>query len=125
MTSEMSAAERLLYIFGRPFARCFYRVTPPGLEQLPAGGFLLVPNHISWVDALILQLVPPADSLRHRLGILSEANLESVSARDWCIPISKRHSNAGVRAAAEKIAKVKLSVCSRKGNWNERGRYCD
>jgi acyl-[acyl-carrier-protein]-phospholipid O-acyltransferase / long-chain-fatty-acid--[acyl-carrier-protein] ligase len=54
-----STAERALYFFGRPLVRCFYRVTVSGLENLPAGGFLLVPNHISWVDALVLQLACP------------------------------------------------------------------
>src|SRR6266853_171169 len=54
-----STAERALYFFGRPLVRCFYRVSALGLENLPAGGFLLVPNHISWVDALVLQLACP------------------------------------------------------------------
>ena len=40
--------------------RTFYRVTPVGLEALPAtGGVLLLPNHISYVDAVILQLACP------------------------------------------------------------------
>ncbi len=40
--------------------RTFYRVTPVGLETLPAtGGVLLLPNHISYVDAVILQLACP------------------------------------------------------------------
>ena len=28
-------------------------------ENLPPGGFLLLPNHISWVDAIVLQLACP------------------------------------------------------------------
>ena len=40
--------------------RTFYRVTPVGMEALPAtGGVLLLPNHISYVDAVILQLACP------------------------------------------------------------------
>src|ERR1044071_6289602 len=54
-----STAERALYFFGRPLVRSFYRVTSIGLENLPSSGFLLVPNHITWVDALILQLACP------------------------------------------------------------------
>ena len=57
--APQSTAERALYLFGPLLVRCFYRVTPLGLENLPAGGFLLVPNHITWVDALILQLACP------------------------------------------------------------------
>ncbi len=55
----MSAAERALSFFGRALARCFYRVDALGLENLPQGGFLLLPNHISWVDAIVLQLACP------------------------------------------------------------------
>src|SRR5256886_12473440 len=54
-----SAAERVLYAIGRPLVRTFYRVSAVGLDNLPDGGFLLVPNHISWVDALVLQLACP------------------------------------------------------------------
>ncbi|PYL12179.1 MAG: hypothetical protein DMF48_03100, partial [Verrucomicrobia bacterium] len=54
-----SRTERALYLLGRPLVRCFYRVTALRLENLPAGGFLLVPNHITWVDALILQFACP------------------------------------------------------------------
>lgn len=40
--------------------RTFYRVTPVGLEKMPTtGGVLLLPNHISYVDAVILQLACP------------------------------------------------------------------
>ena len=55
----MSGAERALHFFGRLIVRCFYRVTPLGLENIPAGGFLLLPNHITWVDAIVLQLACP------------------------------------------------------------------
>ena len=54
--SPQSTAERVLYFFGRRLVRCFYRVTPLGLENLPVGGFLLVPNHISWIDGVLLML---------------------------------------------------------------------
>ena len=54
-----SAAERALYFFGRLLVLCFYRATALGLEHLPKGGFLLLPNHISWVDAIVLQLTCP------------------------------------------------------------------
>ena len=87
MTSEMSAAERLLYFFGRLLVRSFYRVTPLGLENLPAGGFLLVPNHISWVDALVLQLASPRP-IRYVIDqeYYSQTNFASDSARDRLHP---------------------------------------
>jgi acyl-[acyl-carrier-protein]-phospholipid O-acyltransferase/long-chain-fatty-acid--[acyl-carrier-protein] ligase len=109
--STMSAAERALYFIGRPLVRTFYRVTAFGLENLPDGGFLLVPNHISWVDALVLQLACPRpiryviDQEYYRKPIL-----HPILRALGCIPINIRHSHAAVRAAAEKVAEGEI-VC--------------
>jgi acyl-[acyl-carrier-protein]-phospholipid O-acyltransferase / long-chain-fatty-acid--[acyl-carrier-protein] ligase len=102
---SLSTAERVLYFFGRPLVRCFYRVNTLGLENLPQGGFLLLPNHISWVDALVLQLACPRpiryviDQQYYHNAIL-HPGLRALG----CIPINTRHSHPAVRAAAEKIA---------------------
>ena len=107
----MSAAERALYFFGRPLVRLFYRVTSFGLENLPAGGFLLVPNHISWVDALVLQLACPRP-IRYVIDqeYYHKPILHPILRALGCIPINARHSYAGVRTAAEKIAEGEI-VC--------------
>src|SRR5213083_1004583 len=106
-----STAERVLYFFGRPLVRCFYRVSALGLENLPAGGFLLVPNHISWVDALVLQLACPRP-IRYVIDqeYYHKPILHPVLRALGCIPINIRHSHAAVRAAAEKIADGEI-VC--------------
>ncbi|XHR29918.1 MAG: AMP-binding protein [Chthoniobacteraceae bacterium] len=39
--------------------RTVYRLHISGLETLPTGGFLLVPNHVTWVDAVVLQASTP------------------------------------------------------------------
>src|SRR5216117_100118 len=103
----MSHTERALYFFGRLLVRCFYRVTAIGLENLPAGGFLLVPNHISWVDALVLQLVCPRPI---RYVIDQEYFHKPLLRALGCIPINIRHSHQAVRAAAEKVAEGEI-VC--------------
>src|SRR5436189_906346 len=106
-----SRTERALYFFGRLLVRCFYRVTAIGLENLPTGGFLLVPNHISWVDALVLQLACPRpirfviDQEYYHRPILHPSVLAL-----GCIPINIRHSHQAVRAAAEKVAEGEI-VC--------------
>ena len=56
---KSSTFERVLRLFGLGIARLIYRVTATGVEQLPAGGFLLLPNHITWVDASALSLASP------------------------------------------------------------------
>ncbi len=100
-----SRTERALYFFGRLLVRCFYRVTPIGLQNLPEGGFLLVPNHISWVDALVLQLACPRP-IRYVIDQQYYRNpvLHPFLRALGCVPINIRHSYSAVRAAAEKIA---------------------
>src|SRR5438270_1918007 len=103
--SSMSGAERALYFFGRLLVRCFYRVTALGLENLPQGGFLLLPNHITWVDALVLQLAC-SRPIRYVIDEEHYHNpvLHPVLRTLGCIPINTRNSRSAVRAAAEKIA---------------------
>src|SRR5437762_2662670 len=107
----MSRTERALYFFGRLLVRCFYRVTAIGLENLPAGGFLLVPNHISWVDALVLQLACPRP-IRYVIDqeYFHKPLLHPFLRALGCIPINIRHSHQAVRAAAEKVAEGEI-VC--------------
>src|SRR5438046_7475122 len=117
-----SRTERALYLLGRPLVRCFYRVTALHLENLPAGGFLLVPNHITWVDALVLQI---ASSRPIRYVIDQEYYhkpiLHPILRTIGCIPISKRQSHAAVRAAAEKIAEGEIVCVFPEGELERRG----
>ncbi len=81
-----------------------YRVITFGQERLPAGGFLLLPNHISFVDAIVLQLACPrrvryiVDESFYRNKIL-----QPILRLAGCIPISPRRAKEAVRLAAEQI----------------------
>ncbi|PYK31621.1 MAG: AMP-dependent synthetase [Verrucomicrobia bacterium] len=108
---DMSAGERVLNFFARPLVRIFYRVRALGLEQLPEGGFLLLPNHITWVDALVLQLASPRpiryiidQEFYHKLAL--KPFLRAVG----CIPIDSRKARSAIRAATEQIAAGEI-VC--------------
>src|SRR5437879_4320664 len=108
---HMSAGERALHFFGRPLVRTFYRVHALGLEHLPKGGFLLLPNHITWVDAIVLQLACPRP-IRY---IIDEEFYRKPILHPFlrllrCIPIDTRHSHSAIRAATEKIAEGEI-VC--------------
>src|SRR6266702_1365328 len=120
--SPQSTAERALYFFGRPLVRCFYRVTAHGLENLPAGGFLLVPNHISWVDALILQLACPRP-IRYVIDqeYYHKPILHPILRTIGCIPISKRQSHAAVRVAAERLNEGEIVCVFPEGELERRG----
>ncbi|MGB9155183.1 MAG: AMP-binding protein [Chthoniobacterales bacterium] len=99
-----SASERAVYLFGCGLARLIYRVKAIGLENLPSGGFLLVPNHITWVDAIILQLACPRpvrfviDEEFYRKPVLHPP-LRMVRA----IPIDRRKPREAIRRATEQI----------------------
>src|SRR5204862_1624044 len=102
--ASMSAAERMLHIIAGPPLRCLYRVTAHGLRNLPSGGFLLVPNHITWVDAIILQLACPRpvrfviDEEFYRKPVLKPVLLMARA-----IPIDRRKPREAIRRATEQI----------------------
>src|SRR5436189_395672 len=117
-----SRTERAIYFIGRLMVRCFYRVTATGLENLPSGGFLLVPNHISWVDALVLQLACPRP-IRYVIdqAYYHKPVLHPILRALGCIPINIRHSHAAVRAAAERIADGEIVCVFPEGQLERRG----
>jgi acyl-[acyl-carrier-protein]-phospholipid O-acyltransferase/long-chain-fatty-acid--[acyl-carrier-protein] ligase len=117
-----SRTERALYFIGRLLVRCFYHVNAIGLENLPDGGFLLVPNHISWVDALVLQLACPRP-IRYVIDqeYYHKPILHPFLRALGCIPINIRHSHAAVRAAAEKIADGEIVCVFPEGQLERRG----
>jgi acyl-[acyl-carrier-protein]-phospholipid O-acyltransferase/long-chain-fatty-acid--[acyl-carrier-protein] ligase len=109
--ASMSAGERALHVLAASFIRCFYRVTALGLEHLPAGGFLLLPNHITWVDAIVLQVVCPRP-IRYIIDqeFYHKPLLKPFLRLVHCIPIDTRRSRSAIRAATEKIAEGEV-VC--------------
>jgi acyl-[acyl-carrier-protein]-phospholipid O-acyltransferase/long-chain-fatty-acid--[acyl-carrier-protein] ligase len=102
--AKSSAAERALYFFGLGLARLIYRVTATGVEHLPLGGFLLLPNHITWVDAIVLMLASPRP-IRFIIdeGVYRNRFLHPVLRAVGCIPITSRKAKDAMRDAAAKI----------------------
>ncbi|HEX7515870.1 MAG TPA: AMP-binding protein [Chthoniobacterales bacterium] len=102
--AKSSAAERALYFFGLGIARLVYRVAATGVEHLPAGGFLLLPNHITWVDAIVLMLASPRP-IRFIIdeGVYRNWFLHPVLRAVGCIPITPRKAKDAMRDAAAQI----------------------
>ena len=102
--AKSSATERALKFFGLGIARLIYRVTATGLEHLPAGGFLLLPNHITWVDAIVLMLASPRP-IRFIIdeGVYRNRFLHPALRAVGCIPITSRKAKDAMREAAAKI----------------------
>ena len=100
----LSFTQRAVYFLGFAIGRTLYRVSTFGLEHLPAGGFLLLPNHISFVDAVVLQLACP----RQIRFIIAEEYyrkplLHPILRLTGCIPITPWRAKEAIRFAAEHI----------------------
>ena len=106
-----SAGERALHFFGRPLIRTFYRVRALGLENLPEGGFLLLPNHITWVDAVVLQFACPRP-VRYIIDqeFYQKPLLHPFLRLVRCIPIDSHKTRSAIRAATKQIAAGEI-VC--------------
>jgi acyl-[acyl-carrier-protein]-phospholipid O-acyltransferase / long-chain-fatty-acid--[acyl-carrier-protein] ligase len=104
MTST-SIAERTLYFVGGVLARGFYRVNAHGVDNLPAGGCLLLPNHITWIDAIVLQVACPRP-VRYIIDqeFYHKPLLQPFLKTVGCIPIDTRHARSAIKAATERIA---------------------
>ncbi len=96
--------ERLLRAVGTVLGHFIYRVSAHGQERLPAGGFLLLPNHLTWVDAIVLQLACPRP-IRFVMydDIYNLRLLNPVFRAFGALPISPRKAKDAVRAASEAI----------------------
>ncbi len=103
--ASSSVAARALYFIGGWTARLIYRVKPIGLEQLPREGFLLLPNHITFVDAIILLLATHPRRIRFIIdeGFYRHWFLHPILRAVGSIPITPRKAKEGLRVAAEQI----------------------
>ena len=100
----ISAAERAVRFLSLPLMRTIYHVRTVGLERLPRGGFLLLPNHITWVDAIILLIACPRP-IRFMIAEEFYRNrwLHGVLRITRSIPITSRRAKDAMRVASEMI----------------------
>ena len=92
-------SERLLRGFGAFLGRLLYRVTPHFADRLPAGGFLLLPNHLTWVDAIVLQLACPRPiRFMGFKGLRRNAFFNWCFEMSGCIDVSATNPIEGMRA---------------------------
>jgi acyl-[acyl-carrier-protein]-phospholipid O-acyltransferase/long-chain-fatty-acid--[acyl-carrier-protein] ligase len=109
--AKRSSFERGLHFFGLGFARLFYRVTTVGRERLPEEGFLLLPNHITWVDSIVL-LLACRRPIRFIIdeGVYRNWFLHPLLRAIGCIPITSRKAKDGMRDAIARIREGEI-VC--------------
>src|SRR4030095_8676035 len=101
---SLPLTERLLRGLGLLLGRLIYRVKAEFADRLPEGGFLLLPHHLTWVGALVLQLATPRP-IRFIVyeGIYRLPLLYPIFRCVGAIPISPKGAKDAVRAAIELI----------------------
>src|SRR5260221_2061792 len=99
-----SIRDKLFRAVAGVIARVIYRIRRFGLENLPEGGFLLLPNHMTYVDAVVLQLACPRPIrfVVHE-SIYQVKWLTPIFKLVRAIPISGIHAKDAIRAAANQI----------------------
>ena len=85
-------------------AKIPYKITALGLDRIPAGGFLILPNHLTWIDAILLQLACP----RTIRFIIWESYYYNPIFRPFlsfigAIPISNTRAKDAIRTAIDYI----------------------
>lgn len=91
--------------------RLFYKVTVLGREQVPAGGALLLCNHLSYVDAVVLQIASPRP-LRFVAfeGFARSPTVRYLFRAAGVIPVNPNKPLKGIRLAWDAIKAGEL-VC--------------
>ena len=90
---------------GSIVARCIYRVRTIDAGHVPArGGVLLLPNHITWIDAVVLQLAcrRPICFLVYD-SIYRQPLLHPILRLFGAIPISSGRARDGMRLAVDRL----------------------
>ncbi|MEM1058038.1 MAG: MFS transporter [Verrucomicrobiota bacterium] len=93
-------------------ARCFYRVRARDEEKLPEeGGVLLLPNHISYIDAIVLQIACPRP-IRFLVWepFFQRPVLGWILRNLRTIPISPQRSKAAIELTTQALQKGEV-VC--------------
>ncbi len=103
--------DSLVALVVRMLLRGFYRVRTEGAENLPAGGALLTCNHVSYIDALLVQT-----ALDRPVRFMAFSGLQTKwwirLAFRWfrVIPISSERARDGIREAVTAVKAGEL-VC--------------
>ncbi|MEO6995722.1 MAG: 1-acyl-sn-glycerol-3-phosphate acyltransferase, partial [Lacunisphaera sp.] len=95
----------------RLIGRVFYRVKVKGLENVPQGGAVMICNHLSYIDAVVLQIASPRP-LRFVAfsGLAKNSFMRFLFRALGVIPITPAKLTKGVRLACAAVKRGEL-VC--------------
>ena len=123
MLPRRSCLPFFLDLIARIIARLLYKVRTSGSENIPAqGGVLLIANHLSYADVVVLQLGCPRpiyfvgyDGLKHN------AFFEWVFSISGSIAISSAQPRAGIKAAVAALKAGEVVCVCPEGNISRTG----
>ena len=117
----------LLELIARSVARILYRVRSSGAGNIPStGGVLLIANHISYVDVVVLQLACPRP-----IRFVGHQGLKRNAFFSWCfemsgsIPISVEQPRAGMKAAVAALRAGELVCLCPEGHISRTGQLME
>ncbi|MBI2788367.1 MAG: AMP-binding protein [Elusimicrobia bacterium] len=90
----------LLRLAVRPFVRLFYRTAISGLENLPNGPAVIVPNHISYVDAILISFAADRP-MRFMMKRQIFEKMPRLMGALGAIPVSSQDSPKDIEASLE------------------------
>jgi acyl-[acyl-carrier-protein]-phospholipid O-acyltransferase / long-chain-fatty-acid--[acyl-carrier-protein] ligase len=114
--------ETTLRLLGGLIAGSVYKVKKFGIDRLPEGGFLLAPNHMTYVDAVVLQLACPRPIrfIVHE-SIYKIRWLTPIFRLVQAIPISHVHAKEAVKLATERIRQGEIVCIFPEGELTQTG----
>jgi len=120
---RLTWAQAGLYWVARAVVRLRYRVVVAGTENLPCeGGALIIVNHVSYADAVILGTMAP-----RRLRFLSNAALQSkpivgsLLRLAGVVPVSPQRARSAIRRSVEHLENGEAVVIFPEGHLTRNG----
>lgn len=112
-----------LELIARSIAHLLYRVRCRGKENFPAtGGVLLIANHISYVDVVVLQIACPRPiRFVGYKGLRRNAFFNWCFEQSGCISVSDRQPIEGMRAAVRALQRGEVVLVFPEGHISRTG----
>ena len=116
-----------LEVIAHAIVRFLYRVRTSGLERLPrSGGVLLISNHITYVDVIVLQLVCPRP-----IRFIGHKGLRRNRFFNWCfevtgsIEFSPEHPQEGIGSAVRALRRGEVVCICPEGHISRTGQLME
>jgi 1-acyl-sn-glycerol-3-phosphate acyltransferase len=102
---QATRAYRLARLLGIPLLRLLFRFRIRGREHIPAGNFVIIANHLNWLDSFAILMSFRAEPRVHFLGdptVLAQRRVQWLVVRSvgGYVPVDRSH-HADVRLFAQ------------------------